>query len=165
MNIDLVSFFVGVLSSAVIPCVTWAIKRYNSQIKYNSFKRLLFKEYVSQFSSLKHSTVKNQYTVMINIERSIRDLDVLKQSLKDSNADCKYQMLRSIDYTVDFLYTLDKKQKELAEKMPSVYKDPSKKEEVLNSYDKTFENYEKKYINNIDNFVDMKINNFDWSVE
>lgn len=165
MNIDLVSVCVGVVSSAVIPCVTWAIKRYNSHIKYKSFKRLLFKEYVSQFSNIKHAKVKNQHIVMKNIEDCIRDLDVLKQSLKDSNADCKYQMLRSIDYTVDFLYTLETKQKKLTEEMPLVYKDPSRKEEVLNSYDKEFENYGKIYIDNIDNFVDMKINNFDESLE
>lgn len=164
MNIDLISVCVGVASSAVIPFVTWAIKKINTHIKYKSFKRLLLKEYVSQFSNINHSDFNNQGTIMENIEERIKDLDVLKQSLKNSNADCKYQMLRSVDYTAAFLYTLYKKQNELVSKMPSVYNYSSRKEEVLNSYDEEFENYGKKYIDTIDDFVDMKINNFDESL-
>lgn len=44
MNIDLVSVYVGVVSSAVIPFVTWTIRKYNNHSKYKSFKNLLLKE-------------------------------------------------------------------------------------------------------------------------
>ncbi|OTN87591.1 hypothetical protein A5819_000037 [Enterococcus sp. 7E2_DIV0204] len=71
MNIDLVSVCVGVVSIAVIPFVTWTIKKYNNHSKYKSFKNLLRKEYVNQYTNMKHSTYGRQNTIVEKIENSI----------------------------------------------------------------------------------------------
>ncbi|OTN87614.1 hypothetical protein A5819_000060 [Enterococcus sp. 7E2_DIV0204] len=162
MNIDLVSVCVGVVSSAVIPFVTWTFRKYNNHSKYKSFKNLLLQEYVNQYTNMKHSDNDNQHIIMKEIENSIKDLSILNKSIMNSNIECKFQMLRAIDYTVELLYTLNKEQHVLAKEVyPALYHgDSTKMEEELNKYDKKFNDYGKRYIDSIDDFVEMKINTF-----
>lgn len=116
---------------------------------------------------MKHSKYDSQHTIVEKIENSIKDLSILNKSIMNSNIECKFQMLRAIDYTVELLYTLNKEQHVLAKEVyPAVYYDNSiNKDEVLNTYDKKFNEYGKRYIDSNDDFVEMKINTFEGNLE